>query len=138
MFLRSFGICALKYMNLIMLRCPNNNKIWGWIKLWMPWRMTSKPISIKTTLTKYNFTKSRGLEAMLPPPFCPPFVEEPVSYCPRISMASSLKNTKVKLDLLTYMDMLLMVEISIRGWICHAIYRYVIANNKYMSTSNKK
>ena len=44
----------------------------------------------------------------------------------------------MKLDLLTDMDMLLMIEIGIRGWICHAIYRYVTASNKYMSTSDKK
>ena len=28
--------------------------------------------------------------------------------------------------------MLLMVEKGIRGWICHSIYRYAKANNKYM------
>ena len=47
-------------------------------------------------------------------------------------MASSLKKTKVKLDLLTDIDMLLMVEKGIRGGICHAIHRYVKSNNKYM------
>ena len=33
--------------------------------------------------------------------------------------------------------MLLMVEKRIRGGICHAIYRYVKANNKYMKNYNK-
>ena len=33
-----------------------------------------------------------------------------------------LKNTKIKLDLLTDIDMLLMVEKGIRGGICHSIY----------------
>ena len=47
-------------------------------------------------------------------------------------MASSLKKTKAKLDLLTDIDMLLMVEKSIRGRISHSIYRYAKANNKYM------
>ena len=47
-------------------------------------------------------------------------------------MASSLKKTKVKLDLLTDIDMLLMVEKVISGGICHGIYRYAKANNKYM------
>ena len=52
-------------------------------------------------------------------------------------MASSFKNTKVKLDLLTDIDMLLMVEKVIRGGICHSIYRYAKANNKYMKDYGK-
>ena len=47
-------------------------------------------------------------------------------------MASSFKKTKVKLDLLTDIDMLLMIEKRIRGGICHSMYRYAKANNKYM------
>ena len=38
-------------------------------------------------------------------------------------MTSSLKNNKVKLDLLTGIDMLLMVEKGIRGAICHAAHQ---------------
>ena len=38
----------------------------------------------------------------------------------------------LKIDLLTDIDMLLMVEECIRGGICHAVYRYVKAENKYM------
>ena len=52
-------------------------------------------------------------------------------------MASNLKKTKVKLNLLTDIDMLLMVEKGIRGAICHGIYRYVKANNKYIKNYNK-
>ena len=37
---------------------------------------------------------------------------------------ASLKRTKEKLDLLTDIDMLLMVVKGIRGGICHAIYQY--------------
>ena len=33
--------------------------------------------------------------------------------------------------------MLLMVEKSIRGRICHSIYRYAKANNKYMRDYDK-
>ena len=47
-------------------------------------------------------------------------------------MVSSLEKTKVKLDLLTGIDMLLMVEKGIRGRICHTIHRCAKANNKYM------
>ena len=47
------------------------------------------------------------------------------------------KKTKVKLDLLTDIDMLLMVEKVIIGGICHPIYRYAKANNKYMKDYDK-
>ena len=33
--------------------------------------------------------------------------------------------------------MLLMVEKGVRGEICHCIYRYAKANNKYMKDYNK-
>ena len=52
-------------------------------------------------------------------------------------MASSFKNTKVKLDLLTDIDILLVVEKGIRGGICHAIYQYVKTNNNYMKKYDK-
>ena len=34
--------------------------------------------------------------------------------------------------------MLIMVEKGIRGRICHSIYRYAKANNKYMKDKNKE
>ena len=52
-------------------------------------------------------------------------------------MPSSFKKTKVKLDLLTDINMLLMVEKGIRGGICHFIYRYAKGNNKYMNEYDK-
>ena len=52
-------------------------------------------------------------------------------------MASLFKKANIKLELLTGVDMLLMVEKGIRGGICHAIYRYAKANNKYMKNYNK-
>ena len=48
-----------------------------------------------------------------------------------------LKKTKVKLDLFTDIEMLLMVESNLRGGICQSIYRYAKANNKYMNDYNK-
>ena len=56
---------------------------------------------------------------------------------PGLAWQAALKKTKVKLDLLTDIDMLLMVEGSIRGGTCYAIYRYAKANNKYMKNMVK-
>ena len=44
---------------------------------------------------------------------------------PGLAWKAVLKDTKVKLDLLFDIHMLLMVEKGIRGGICHAVYRYV-------------
>ena len=52
-------------------------------------------------------------------------------------MASSFKKTIAKLDLLTSISMLLMVEKGIRGGICHSIYRCAKSNNKYMKDYDK-
>ena len=48
-----------------------------------------------------------------------------------------LKKTEVRLELLTDIGMLLMVEKGIRGGICHGIHRYAKVNNKYMKDYNK-
>ena len=47
------------------------------------------------------------------------------------------KRTEVELELLTNIDMLLMVGKGVRGGICHAIHRYANANNKYMKNYDK-
>ena len=52
-------------------------------------------------------------------------------------MASSFKKTKVKLDLLTDIDMLIMLEKGIREGINHSIYQYMKANNKHMKDYDK-
>ena len=49
-----------------------------------------------------------------------------------VSMQATVNKTKVTLDLLTDIDMLLIVEKGIRGGICHAIHRYAKTSNKYM------
>ena len=50
----------------------------------------------------------------------------------RLAWQAALKRTEVKLDLLTDIDMLLMIEKDIRGETCDATHRYAKANNKYM------
>ena len=40
--------------------------------------------------------------------------------------------SRVKLELLKNVDMLLMIEKGIRGGMCHSIHRHAKANNKYM------
>ena len=54
-----------------------------------------------------------------------------------LAWQAHLKKTGVKRELLTDVDMLLMVEKEIKGAICHAIHRYAKANNKYMKDYNK-
>ena len=56
---------------------------------------------------------------------------------PGFAWQATLKKTEVKLDLLTDIDMLLMVEKGIRREICNSIYRYSKTNNKYMKDYDK-
>ena len=56
---------------------------------------------------------------------------------PGSAWQAALKKTKLKLDLLTDINMLLMVEKGITGGICHSIYCYAKANNKYMKVFDK-
>ena len=49
---------------------------------------------------------------------------------PGLAWQACLKKTGIILELLTHVNMLLMVEKRIRGRICHAIHRYAKANNK--------
>ena len=53
-------------------------------------------------------------------------------------MASMFKKDRAKLELLTDIDILLMVEKGIRGGICQSTHRYAKANNKYIKNYDKK
>ena len=56
---------------------------------------------------------------------------------PGLAWQVVLKKAKLKLDLLTDINTLLMVEKGIRGRICHSIYQYAKSNNKYMKDYDK-
>ena len=57
---------------------------------------------------------------------------------PGLAWQATLKKTEVKLELLTDINMVLMVEKGIRGGICNTIHRYAKANNKYMKDYDKE
>ena len=52
-------------------------------------------------------------------------------------MESLLKKTNVNLELLTDIDMLLMIVAEIRGRMCQSIHKYAKANHKYMKNYDK-
>ena len=54
-----------------------------------------------------------------------------------LAWQAALKKTKVKLDVLLGVDMLLMVEKGIRGETCDSGYRYEKANNKRVKYCDK-
>ena len=56
---------------------------------------------------------------------------------PGLAWHACLRKTEVKLELLTNVDMLLMVEKGIREGICHAVHRYAKSNNKYKKNYDK-
>ena len=56
---------------------------------------------------------------------------------PGLAWPACLKKRGVKLELITDVDMLLMIEKGIRGGICHSVYRHSKANNKYMQIYDK-
>ena len=56
---------------------------------------------------------------------------------PGLAWQACFKKTGVKLELITDVDMLLMIEKRIRGEICHSVYRHAKANNKYMKIYDK-
>ena len=62
---------------------------------------------------------------------------DPASFFSPSGLAQQPACKKVKRDLLTDIDMSLIVEKGIRGGKCHIIYQYVKANNKYMKNHHE-
>ena len=56
---------------------------------------------------------------------------------PVLAWLAALKKTQVELDLITDIDMLLMIGKDIRGAICNATHHYAKANNNYMRDYDK-
>ena len=56
---------------------------------------------------------------------------------PGLAWQACLKKTEVKLEFLTDVGMLLMLEKGIKGEICHAMHRYAKASKKYIKDYNK-
>ena len=57
---------------------------------------------------------------------------------PGLAWKACLKKTRIKLELLTDPDMLLMFEHGIRGVITQAVHQYTKVNNKYMGDSKEE
>ena len=64
---------------------------------------------------------------------------DPAHFVSALGLAwqACVKKTKVELELLTNIGILLMSEKGIRSGICQSTYRYAKANNKYMKNYNK-
>ena len=56
---------------------------------------------------------------------------------PGLEWQAYLKETEVKLELLTDYQMLLMIEEGIRGGMCQSTHRYAKGKNKYMKNYDK-
>ena len=54
-----------------------------------------------------------------------------------LAWQAALKKTKAKLNFLTYIDFLLMVQKGITGGMCHSIYPFTKTNNKHIKDYDK-
>ena len=64
---------------------------------------------------------------------------DPISFvsAPGLAWQACLKNTEVKLELITDYDVILMIEKGIKGGICQTTHMYAKANNIYMKNYDK-
>ena len=59
-------------------------------------------------------------------------------WTPGLALETTLKITKVKKEILTDIDMVLMVENSLRGRLTQVVKKYGVVNNKYLPDYDKK
>ena len=64
---------------------------------------------------------------------------DPAKFLSALGLAweAALQKTPVKLDLSTDINILLMLEKSISGGICHSVYQYAKANKKSMNDNDE-
>ena len=64
---------------------------------------------------------------------------DPAKFLSALGLAweAALQKTPVKLDLSTDINILLMLEKSISGGICHSVYQYAKANKKCMNDNDE-
>ena len=56
---------------------------------------------------------------------------------PGLPWQTALEKSEAKIELLSSIGVLLMVEKGVRGRICHVFHQYVKVNTKYMKSYNK-
>ena len=71
--------------------------------------------------------------------YLPTYQLDPACFlaAPGLALQAALKRKKIKLELLTNIDILLSVEKGIKCGKCHAIFQYVKSTNKYISNYEK-
>ena len=103
-------------------------RIWNKKSWWLSWFVCSK----------WNIIACRCIWKLLKQ-VCWIYELDPAHFLsePGLAWQACLKKTEVELELLTDIDMLLMVEKGVPGGMCQVIHGYAKANNKYIKSYHK-